>query len=185
MVKFFLSTLPSMLLIKWPRYKPFPCKLPTISNHAKETFFMESVFTKVKYSGLQGCSVWEKINTFAKILCNLQNFRTLFPDYALPECIFSAIFNLEVGCRLYSCNCIKRKFHYMRFSDNFSKFSTHFKTPSWNHMWRSLVGFWVADNSPVYIKDSKGIIFWNFMWMTLSPQKSLMNSHFGSNQQYF
>ena len=68
MVKFSLSTLPSMLLIKWPRYKPFPCKLPTISNHAKETFFMESVFTKVKYSGLQGCSVREK-ETFSQRFC--------------------------------------------------------------------------------------------------------------------
>ena len=43
-----------------------------------------------------------------KKMWQLQNFRTLFPFWALPECICSAILTLVVGCRLYSCNCIKR-----------------------------------------------------------------------------
>ena len=30
-----------------------------ILKHSKKTFFLESVFTEVKYSGLQGCSVRE------------------------------------------------------------------------------------------------------------------------------
>ena len=41
-------------------YRPFSCKLPTISKHSRETFFLESVFTEVRYFGLQGCSVRKK-----------------------------------------------------------------------------------------------------------------------------
>ena len=82
-----------------------------------------------------------------------------------------------VGCRLYPYNCIKRKLHYIRFSNNFPKFLTHFKKSSWNHHWRSLAGFWPVDYSPVlncdYIKsDSIRNNFLKF-FVDLFPQKSV------------
>ena len=72
--------------------------------------------------------VLEKKGQFRKDFWNLQNFKTLFPFWALSECICSAIFNPVEDWRLYSCNCIKRKLHYMHFSEKFPKFSTDFKS---------------------------------------------------------
>ena len=95
----------------------------TISEHWKESFFLEPVFTVVRNSGLQACGAGEKGTVWKKIFRNLQNFRTLFPFWTLPECICSTAFDPEVGCGLHSSNCIKRKLHYVRFSDNFPKFS--------------------------------------------------------------
>ena len=67
------------------------------------------------------------------------------------------------------------------------QFLTHFETPSRNHMWWSLVGFWVVDYSPVlyydYIKsDSTG---GNFLKNFIDEIIPMMNSYFESNRQYF
>ena len=64
-----------------------------------------------------------KMDSFAKISGNLQNFGTLFPLWTLPECICSTVFDPLVDCRMHSCNYIKRKLHYIHFSGTFPKFS--------------------------------------------------------------
>ena len=44
----------------------------------------EKIFFLIfRYSGLHGCSVREKNDSFAKIFYNLQNFKTLFPLWIL------------------------------------------------------------------------------------------------------
>ena len=72
-------------------YRPFSGKLPAISEYSKEIFFLESVFSEVRNSGLQGCSVSENGTVLQRFFWNFQNFGTFFPFGALPECICSAV----------------------------------------------------------------------------------------------
>ena len=95
---------------------------------------------------MQGCSVREKATVSQRFFV-IYKILEHFPFWTLPECIYSAIFTPVVGCRLYFCNCTKMKLYYICFSENFQNFLTHFETYSWNHHWRSLVGFLAVDYS--------------------------------------
>ena len=66
-------------------YRPLSGKLPTISEHSKETFLLESVCAKVRNSGLQACNVRKKGTVLPIIFWNFQNFRTSFLSLALLE----------------------------------------------------------------------------------------------------
>ena len=65
--------------------------LASNSEYSRETFLLESVFTEVRYSGLQSCSVRKKAQFCKEFFWNFQNFRTSFPFLVLPECICSAL----------------------------------------------------------------------------------------------
>ena len=57
-------------LIKWLHYRPFPGELPTISEHSKETFFLESVFDNVRNCGLQAYNVGKKRTNSQRFVWN-------------------------------------------------------------------------------------------------------------------
>ena len=81
-----------------------------------------------------------------------------------------------VTCRLYSCNCIKRELHYIRFTDNFPKFSAQL-------FQNALVKSSVTQFSRVVVcglyscltlkSDSTSDNFLKFLEVRLSPQKCL------------
>ena len=50
----------SVYLIKWLHYRPFSGKLPTISEHSKQKFFLGSAFKDVRNSEPQNCIALEK-----------------------------------------------------------------------------------------------------------------------------
>ena len=104
-------------LVKGLHCRPLSYKLPTILEHSKETW---SWSWSQKNSGLQACNVTEKWTVVQNIFWSFRKFRTSFPFLALPEkyhCFFSPI----VGCRLYSCNCIKRELHYLCFLHHYPR----------------------------------------------------------------
>ena len=131
-----------------------------------------------RYPGLQGCNVREKATASQRF----------FVIYKILEHYFlSGQFqNVSVVpslLRSYPVDYISAgKLHYVCFSDNFPMFLTHFTTPSWNHLWRSLVMFWAVDYSPVlncdYIKnDSNRGNLLKFLVDEIIPAKmSVMNS---------
>ena len=75
----------NLSLIEWLHYRPFPGKLPTISEHSKETFFLESAFAGVRNCGLQTCNLTGKGIVLQRFLWNFWTFRTFFSFWALLE----------------------------------------------------------------------------------------------------
>ena len=81
----------------------------TISEHSKKTFFLGSFLTEVRSSGLQACNGCEK-EDFCKYF--LEIFKIL-ENSSLSEFfkknICRGVFRSAVGCRLFSCNRIKKR----------------------------------------------------------------------------
>ena len=110
----------------------------------------------------------------------------LFLSDHLQKGICSGAFNPIVGSRMKSYNFIKRELYYVHFVDIFQRFRcNNFKTPSWEHLWWNLEGFWVAvlfSWNCDFTRDH----FFKFLAMILSPQKiSVVGFYFGRNLQYF
>ena len=97
--------------------------METISEHSKKTFFLGSFLTEVRSSGLQACNGCEK-EDFCKYF--LEIFKIL-ENSSLSEFfkknICRGVFRSAVGCRLFSCNRIKKELYYIHFSGYFPKFS--------------------------------------------------------------
>ena len=116
------------------------------------------------------------MDSFAKISGNLENFRALFPLWTLPECICSTVFDPLVDCRMHSCNCIKRKLHYIHFSGTFPKFSAQLFQISL--MKSSVAEFSTVLGGRLLFRvilksESTRDNFSKFLYVKLSPQKSL------------
>ena len=75
-----------------------------------------------------------------------------------------------VGCRLYSCNCVKRELHCIWFSDNFPKFSAELFQ---NALMRSWVVVCRLYSCLTLKSDSTSDNFLKFLEVRLSPPKSL------------
>ena len=120
----------SVWLIKWLYYRPFSCRLPTISEYSKETFFLEPVFAEVRNSGLQGCSVRKKKGQFCKDvfgIFEILEYPFLFEHF---ENVSVVQLGSIVGCRLYSCNSKENSTTYV-FLTIFQKFRrSFFQMPS-------------------------------------------------------
>ena len=72
-------------LIKWLHCGPFSGKIPTISKHSKETFFLESVFADARNCGLQAYGVRKKGTNLQRLFWNLQTVTTFFSVWELSE----------------------------------------------------------------------------------------------------
>ena len=75
----------TVALIKLLHCRPLSDKLPSISEHSKETFVLESVCAEVRNSVLQICDVREKGTVLQRFFWNFWNFRRSFPFLAVPE----------------------------------------------------------------------------------------------------
>ena len=100
-------------------------KLPTISEHSKKTFFLGYFLTEVRSSGLEACNVCEKEDFCKYFLRIFESFENSFLSELFKKNICSGVFRLAGGCRLYSCNRIKKE---LIFLDVFQSFiSTAFQ----------------------------------------------------------
>ena len=79
-------------------------KLPTISEHSKETFYLEFVFPEVKNCGLQVYNVGKKVKTCKDFSGVFKLFEQLFLSEYFPKFICSGVFSsvVAVDCIWYS-----------------------------------------------------------------------------------
>ena len=172
----------SVQLIKWFHYRPFSGKLPIILEYSKETFFLESAFADVRNSELQGGSIREK-NTLSQIYFQIfRNFRTPFPFSALSECICSAVRQQAVECNLAS-NSNKRELHQIFLSDNFPKFSMQQFQNICDGVQQS-PGLYTIVLFCIKKQLHQGQYLEVFRGGILATKSSVVESYFGSNQQY-
>ena len=107
-------------------------KLPTISEHPKKTFFLGYFLAEVRSSGLEACNVSEKEDFCKYFLGIFESFENSFLSELFKKNICSGVFRLAVGCRLYSCNRIKKELYYIHFSRYFPKFY-QYSFPTYPH----------------------------------------------------
>ena len=84
---------------------------------------MQPVFTEVRNAGLEGCSFREK----GAVSQRFKGIYKILEHYFLSghfHNVSVVVFDPVLGCGLHSCNYIKRKLHYIHFSDNSPKFSS-------------------------------------------------------------
>ena len=111
--KFFYKRLVSsgsrVSLIKWLHCGPFPGKLPTILEHSKGTFLLDSVFDDIVIlwnCRLQAYKVRKK-GQICKDFFGIFNFlQHSFLSEQFLKFLCSEVFKSIVGCRLYLCICI-------------------------------------------------------------------------------
>ena len=151
-------------------------KLPTISEHSKKTFFLGYFLAEVRSSGLEACNVSEKEDFCKYFLGIFESFENSFLSELFKKNICSGVFRLAVGCRLYSCNRIKKELYYIHFSRYFPKF---FQC-SFQHTLIKLSVTIFIEFLAVPETDS-----WNFLRWNHPIKKSAMDSCSGSNLQYF
>ena len=147
-----------MVLLSWLHCRPFPGKRPTIWEHSKETFSLESVFADVRNCELQACDVRGKGTVLQRFFWNFQTFSTTFSFEHFQKIVCSDVFSSIVRCRLYLCICIWREQHKGAAwvsLDNFIFFwCSCFETPSWNNLWQNLIEVWTVDYSLVLLLKS-------------------------------
>ena len=111
------------------------------SQQIKETFTVESLFGTAIDGWIGQLNFFERNATKDFFPIISENFHD-----SSKRLVISPL----VSCRLYSCNCIKKKLHCICFSDNFRKFLVLlFQRLSWYHLWRTLVEFRAVSYSPV------------------------------------
>ena len=73
-------------------------------------------------SEIQACNVSEKEDFCKYFLGIFEILENFFLSELFEKNICSRVFRLAVGCRLYSCNRIKKELYYIHFSGYFPKF---------------------------------------------------------------
>ena len=125
----------------------------------------------------------EKKAHFRKYIFQIfRNFRTPFPFSALSGCICSAVRQQPVECNLAS-NSDKRELHYIFVSDNFPKFSVQQFQNICDGVQQS-PGLYTIVLLCIKKQLQQGQYLAIFRGGILATKSSVVESYFGSNQQY-
>ena len=148
--------------MKWLHYRPFSGKLPTISQHSKEIFLLQSAFAEDRNCGLQGCCVRKKGTVSLRCF-----FFFFFWVFEILEHPFLSEHSGQSS--KYTVDCIRATL----WKGKSTIYLTQLKTLSWNLMEFSRVLNCKLYSCLMLKRHSTRINFLKFLEFKLSPQKSL------------